>query len=405
MLTITSSVRYVIVIPDGMADRPCQRLNGRTPLQVADADNFNFLAKIGSTGVMDPLNPNVAPGSDVAHLNILGYDPNRFYTGRGPLEAAGCGIELNEEDVAFRCNICELDQDGKIVSENVSISKDEARKLEDTINRELDESFGDAHIIYRQTVGYRGVLIIRGNRVSQAVLTSQPRKNEIALGARPLVHDSGSIRTADLLNEFVMRSEELLADFFSLPNRRFQIRPWGGGKKPQLPSFAQKHGMRAAGIAGVPLIKGVCRLCGISVIDVPGATGGPDTDTLAKACAALGALESNDLVLLHIEATDELSHDGDINGKIEMIRKIDTMMGFLIEKLDLENTRIALLPDHTTSSELRRHTGDPVPVVIAGGGFFVDGSKEYTEDSCKKGSLGRFNGRNFLRILRESILS
>jgi 2,3-bisphosphoglycerate-independent phosphoglycerate mutase len=300
-----------------------------------------------------------------------------------------------EGDIAYRCNICKLDRDGLILDEKTNFC---SRTLEDVINNELCKNFTGVQVFFRHTVAYRGILVLRGRGISPAVRTQQPKRNERALYPEPALTDPGAEVTARILRRFIIMSERILGEFLKNEEERYAIIPWGGGLKPKLKGFKEMYGIEAAGIAGVPLIKGICRLCGIDFIEVPGATGGTDTDLMAKASAALRALEDHDLTLIHIEAMDELSHDGDAAGKTEMIRKLDLMVGKIIDRVDLERTRIAVLPDHTTSCRLRSHTADPVPVVVAGGGYPRDGVKEYSETACVSGGLGRFRGKDFLQL-------
>ncbi|MGC8936191.1 MAG: 2,3-bisphosphoglycerate-independent phosphoglycerate mutase [Candidatus Methanomethylicaceae archaeon] len=382
-----------MVVVDGMADFPLADLGMKTPLEAAEAENFNQIAAMGSSGMMDPVSRLVAPGSDVAHLAILGYDPEKNYTGRGPLEAAGSGIELGS-GVAYRCNICELSPEDLILDERV-IFKDKV--LEEAINRACSEVFESKKVLFKHTATYRGILVLQGEGISQAVRTQQPRRNAKLTNPEAVSCDPNINATAEILRRFMRLSEKVLSRY-SNGRKRYVIIPWGGGVRPCLKNFSEIHGLKAAGIAGVPLIKGICKLCGFDLIDVPGATDGPDTDLMAKAHAALKALEEHDFVLIHVEGTDELSHDGDITRKVEMIRKVDTMLGAIMDRVDFDETRIAILSDHTTSSKFRSHTADPVPVAIAGGGYPVDGVKEYSEKGCWRGGLGRFSGRDFLPI-------
>ncbi|MCQ5374514.1 MAG: 2,3-bisphosphoglycerate-independent phosphoglycerate mutase [Candidatus Methanomethylicia archaeon] len=387
-------MRFLIVVVDGMADRPISKLCGRTPLELADAENMNYLASIGSSGIMAPEKTNITLGSDLAVLSILGYDLEKYYTGRGPLEAAGAGVDMNKWDLAFRCNICEIGPGRTILNEKAELPKEEALRLEERIRVACSKGLKDVEILFKHTLGFRGVLLLRGKMLTLNIVTTQPKRFASIPDFVPLERTEEAKYTAEILSSFLKISEHE-----SESGRKYAVLPWGGGTKTNLPKFSDRYGFEAAVVAGVPLIKGIGTLCGMSVVDVPGATGNFDTDLHGKAKAALETLREKDLVLLHIEATDELSHDGNLEGKIEMIKKVDRMLGEVLDNIALENTRIALLSDHTTSVELRSHTNDPVPVVIAGGSFPRDGIEEYSETAARRGGLGLFKAEEFMSKL------
>lgn len=393
-------MQILLIVADGMADLPIGKLGGKTPLQAAGAKNLDSLAAKGRSGIMDPPFVGIPPGSDVAHLNFLGYDPRLFYTGRGPLEAAGAGIETPPDGAFYRCNICRLSPDGVIIDEKVELDEGRRKDVERQINQELQCQFEHVQAHFRFTLGYRGILALIGKGLAPEVNYPQPKRLS-SIPDRPRGVGSGEAKTAELLFKFKELSASIISEKVGLnsPNECCTLIPWGGGRGQVLPSFQERHHMKGAGIAAVPLIKGICKLCGMHVPEVQGATGKPDTDLISKAKHALYALEEFDFVLLHVEATDELSHDGDLQGKISMIRRIDDMVGFLLERIDLKACRLAVIADHVTSTEMCRHTADPVPVVAAGWKFDHDGVKEYSEPAAAKGSLGRFNGSELLRIL------
>lgn len=393
-------MRLLLIVADGMADLPIGELGGKTPLQAAGAQNLDSLAAKGRSGLMDPPFVGIPPGSDVAHLNFLGYDPRLFYTGRGPLEAAGAGIETPPDGAFYRCNLCRLSPDGVVVDEKVELDEGRRKYIEKQINQELQDLFECVQARFRFTLGYRGVLALIGKGLAPEVNYPQPKRLS-SIPERPLGVRACGAKTAELLFQFKELSASIISEEVRMnsPNECCTLIPWGGGRSPVLPGFPERHHMKGAGIAAVPLIKGICKLCGMHVPEVQGATGKPDTNLISKAKSALDALEEFDFVLLHVEATDELSHDGDLQGKIDMISRIDDMVGFLLERIDLKECRLAVLADHVTSTEMRRHTADPVPVVAAGWKFDHDGVKEYSEPAAAKGKLGRFNGSELLPIL------
>jgi len=394
-------MQILLIVADGMADLPIGDLGGKTPLQAAGAENLDTLAATGRSGLMDPPIAGIPPGSDVAHLNFLGYNPRRYYTGRGPLEAAGAGIEMQPDGAFYRCNLCMLSPDGVVIDEKVELDEGIRSGVEKEINQELQDRFEGIEASFRFTLGYRGILTLRGKRSAPEITYPQPKRLG-CLPDRPRGTGSGGEKTAEVLYQFRELSARIISGKLRVesPAGCFTLIPWGGGRAPMLPSFNERHGMEGAGIAAVPLIKGICRLCGMHVPQVQGATGKPDTDLISKARSALDALEKFDFALLHVEATDELSHNGDVQGKIRMIRRIDEMIGFLLERIELKECLVAVLADHVTSTELRRHTADPVPVVASGWKLNPDGVKEYSEAAAAKGKLGRFNGSELFHILK-----
>jgi len=399
-------MQVIMVIGDGMADRPLRELSYLTPLEAADVKNMDWLASKGISGLLDPISPGVPPGSDVANLAIFGYNPYKIYTGRGPFEAGGAGIELGEEDLAFRCNFATVNGNFIIVNERAGRIREEATDLARELQDLRLKNAPDVEIIFKQTLGFKGVLVLRGERLSANVATRMPKVGHRPDLIKPLDNSFEARRTSEVLNEFVKTSHLLLKDHPVNQKRRSEgkpeaniVVPWSGGKKPHIESFYEKHGIKAACVAAVSLIKGIAKLAGITLIDAPGATGEIDTDTVAKANAALSAIKNHDLVVIHIEGPDEASHDGDTAGKISIIQKIDSMVGLILEQIDLEENCVVLLADHTTSTKLRKHTGDPPPITMASTEVIRDGISRYNERAASKGGLGRIRGQDVMPIL------
>lgn len=403
-------MRAIVVVGDGMADRPLRDLSYRTPLEAASLKSIDRLASSGASGLLDPISPGVVPGSDVANLSLLGYDASRVYTGRGPLEAIGAGLQLQEGDLAFRCNFATVESDLTVLDERAGRILDGIGELEEGLQTLEFDSRHDVRFLFKRTSGFRGVLLLRGSGLSPNLSMQMPKIGWRADSVRAADNSTEAERTCNALREFIRRSHEFLEDHPVNRKRKAGrkppaniVIPWGPGKRPNVQPLCETYKVKAACVAGVSLIKGICKLAGMTVVDVPGATGDIDTDTTAKGRAALRMLQDHDLVFIHVEGPDEASHDGDISGKISIIEKIDSMVGLLIEHINLEQTCITVLADHTTSTRLRRHTGDPVPIVIAGADMICDEVASYSEKTASGGALGRIGGRDLMPIVLDLI--
>ncbi|MFN4133142.1 MAG: 2,3-bisphosphoglycerate-independent phosphoglycerate mutase [Candidatus Hadarchaeales archaeon] len=411
-------MKALLLICDGMADRPVPELGNKTPLEIADTPNMDWLAKHGICGIMDIISPGIPPGSDTAHLALLGYDPFEVYTGRGPFEAAGAGIDLKPGDVAFRVNFATVDESMRIVDRRAGRIGD-TKPLEEALQK---IKLKGVQVIFKSTVGHRGTLVLRGQGLSADVTDSDPhttgekplkiqpilRAPSPSLPALPIytggirkyvVRRSWATKTARLLNEFSTKAHEILKNHPANIERAKEGLPpanylllRGGGVAPFLPSFRERWGLEGACVAAAALVKGVCRFAGMDIIDVPGATGSVNTNLDGKAKAALKALETHDFVLLHIKGFDEAGHDGNPRAKIDLIERTDKILAGFIDAVDL----IAIAVDHTTPVSVRDHAGDPVPVMIYGAGVRVDDVQEFGERSVAKGGLGRIRGKDLL---------
>jgi 2,3-bisphosphoglycerate-independent phosphoglycerate mutase len=393
-------MKYVVVIGDGMTDYPLEELNGQTPLQKAKIPNMDFLAKNGICGRIQTVPPGMEPGSDVANLSIMGYDPKKYYTGRGPLEAASMGAELLDEDVAFRCNLI-TEEDGLLADFNAGhISTTEASEIIETLN----QSFYRYGKFYLGT-SYRHLFVL-GDKGAAELKSTPPHdvvgepfsKHLLAPETHPL---------AQKINELMQKSQDLLAEHPVNQKRREahknpanMIWLWGQGTKPQMTPFTEKYGLKAATITGVDLIKGIGTYLGLTNVHVPGATGFYDTDYCGKARYALEALADHDLVFIHVEAPDEAGHAGDISEKIKAIERIDRrILGKLLEELpSLGEYVLAILPDHPTPIEVRTHTSDPVPYAVYRPGGESDGTDSYNEFTIPQDSDKPMVGHRFLQF-------
>ncbi|MDI6605540.1 MAG: cofactor-independent phosphoglycerate mutase [Candidatus Omnitrophota bacterium] len=383
-------MKYALLVGDGMSDYPLDELGGRTPLEAADTPNMDYIAKFGRLGRVKTIPDNMSPASDVANISILGYDPKLYYTGRGPLEAANLGIELEDDDVAFRCNLITASIDTLIDYSAGHITTDEARVLIEFIEKKL----GTNRLRFYPGVSYRHIMLAkRGHEQHLEYLKCTPPHDITgkSLSAH-LPKGDGS----DLIIKLMQDSREILAkheinlvriDLKENPANMIWL--WGQGKKPALPKFYDKYGVEGSVISAVDLLKGLGRLLGLEVINVPGATGYYDTDYAGKARAALEALRNRDFVFVHVEAPDEAGHNGDLREKLTAIERFDQfVVGPLLEEArQKRELRILVLPDHPTPISVRTHTCEPVVFGIFGKDIVGGQSLNYSEREAEKSEL------------------
>ncbi len=366
-------MKYVILIGDGMADRPIAELGGRTPLEVAQTPNLDALAGIGTLDLVRTLSPELPAGSDIANMTILGYDPHEVYTGRAPLEAANLGLELSAGEIAYRCNLVNLGAgtDGQEVMVDFSaghIGTDEAREL----ILELERRLGGNDLHFHVGASYRHIMIwsdIPGEEAPNRVSCTPPHD----IMGQPIRNYLPADYGTNKLHRLMEAARGILENH-PVNQRRKQagklpangIWLWGAGDAPRLESFQQLHGLSGSMISAVDLLKGIGKLIGFRVVSVPGATGYLDTNYLGKAEYALRELEDQDLVYLHVEAPDEAGHNGDLSAKIQAIENFDHLVVGTIRKgmPRFGEYKIMALPDHSTPIELRTHSREPVPVAI-----------------------------------------
>jgi 2,3-bisphosphoglycerate-independent phosphoglycerate mutase len=405
-------LRTVLVIGDGMADRPLKELDWKTPLEAARKPSLNHIAKTGICGIMDPISPGLPPGSDTATLALLGYDALKAYSGRGAFEAVGSGVDVLPGDVTFRCNFATVDNNFVVLDRRAGrISNEDASKLAKSLQKIKLKKSSNAVFFFKNTIQHRAVLVIRGAKLSTAVSDSDPEKvGEKISEIKPLDESPEARLTAEILKELMQKFHEVLKQHPVNKERVKRGSPpanivlcRGAGTIPKIKSLSQIYDINAACIGATPLIRGVCKAAGMKLIDVKGATGTPQTDFMAKARATVQALKTNDFVLLHVKATDVASHDGNIKQKIELIEKIDSMLGYVLNNIDLGSTYLAVTADHTTSSITRNHEGDPVPIAITGPYVRRDDIEEYNERACAKGGLNRIRGVDLMPILMNLI--
>jgi len=392
-------MKYVAIIPDGASDYPLDILEGKTPIEAADTPFIDSLVKKGQMGRVKTVPRGFIPSSDVANLSLLGYDPDIYYSGRGPLEAANLGVELGEGDLAFRCNLI-TESEGKLHDYSAGhITNKEAKIFMEYINEKL----GTDKIQFFFGTSYRNLMVIRDGKDLKLDKIKYFPPHDI-LGRdiqRHLPKGKGSA----VVNELMEKSRTILAEHeinkvrIDLgENPANMIWLWGCGAKPSMPLFKDEYGLDGAVISAVDLIKGIGKIAGLKVLNVEGATGYYDTNYLGKAKAALQALEECDFVFIHIEATDEAGHNQDLRMKIACLERIDKLVvGTVLEGLKNEEFRILVTPDHPTPLAKRTHTAEPVPFVISGAGIESNGFTYYSEIEAQNSSLYFDKGVELLR--------
>jgi len=405
-------LKAVLVIGDGMADRPVKELGWKTPLEAARKPSLNRIAKTGICGMMDPISPGLPPGSDTATLALLGYDASKVYSGRGALEATGSGVKVLPGDVAFRCNFATVNEDLVVLDRRAGrIVNEDAAKLAGSLQKIKLKKLLGAEFLFENTIQHRAVLVIRKRGLSTAVSDSDPGKvGEKVSDVKPLDDSSGAKLTAEIVNELMRGFHKILKDHPVNEERVERGAPpanmilcRGAGTVPNIKPLSQMYSISAACIGATPFVRGICKAAGMKLIDVKGATGTPQTDFMAKAKATFQALKTNEFVLLHVKATDVASHDGNIEQKIELIEKIDHVLGYVLSNIDLDATHLAVTADHTTSSITRNHEGDPVPIAMTGPCVRRDDVEEFDERACAKGGLNRIRGMDLMPILMNLI--
>lgn len=363
-------MKYVVCVPDGCADEPLPELGDRTPLEVADMPHLAALAATGEVGRAEVIPPGMAPGSDVGNMSILGFDPARHHTGRAPIEAAALGIELTADQVAYRCNLVTVGEDATMVD---FAGGHPSTEVAAEVIGALDTVLGGDGVSFHPGVQYRHILVAPAD---WAEATCVPPHD---LSDQPVVWPTGPAAAG--LRDLMDRSRAIVGASGLAAN---QIWLWGQGHQPRLPSFADTYGLRAGMVTAVDLVRGLGVLTGMDVVEVPGATGWYDTDYEAKRDAALAGLAGGaDLFVIHVEATDEAGHAGDVGEKVKALENWDRrIVAGLVGGLDeLGPWRLLLLPDHATPVALKTHTAGSVPYLLASSADGDGGpaSRRYTE--------------------------
>lgn len=403
-------MKHIIILGDGMADHAVARLGGKTLLQYADTPYMNRLACEGRTGRLMTIPDGFLPGSEVANTAILGYDLNKVYEGRGPLEAASIGYDMQPDDLALRCNIIEL-ENGRIKNHHGGHLKTEEG---DVLIKYLNDKLGNDRIRFITGIQYRHLLIIKGGNKHIVCAPPHDHPNE---EWRPLLvkpeegwtdrHDGDRMtaqETADLVNDLILHSQQLLMEHPFNQGRAEKansIWPWSGGYRPSMKTLQELFPQIHSGscISAVDLIRGIGHYAGLDVVKVPGATGLSDTNYEGKAQAAIDALRHQDFVFLHLEASDEAGHDGDLELKLRTIDYLDRrIVKPIFEEVSTWNEPvcIAVLPDHPTPVEIRTHVKEPVPFLIWCRGIEPDNVQTYDEVSCVEGAYGMLHLNEFM---------
>ncbi|MBU0505988.1 cofactor-independent phosphoglycerate mutase [bacterium] len=398
-------MKYIIILGDGMSDHAMDKLKGKTPLMVANTPNIDALCVKSKTGKLITVPAEFPAGSEVANLGVLGYDVNEVYQGRGVLEAASMGVALDETDLAMRCNLICVEND-RIKNHSAGhISSIEASALIAALNQEL----GTDKIKFHPGVSYRHLLVIKDG--INDIKCTPPHDVPGTPFMEVMVEETTpeGTDTASLLNTLILKSQDILKEH-PINLARVQngkdpansIWPWAAGYKPKMKTFQDRFGLTGATISAVDLIKGIGIYAGMKAIDVVGATGLHDTNYEGKAKAAIEALKDVDFVYLHIEASDEAGHEGDVDLKIKTIEYLDErVVKYIVEetaKME-EPVTVAIIPDHPTPCETRTHDYDPVPFLIYKPGEEGDEVMEYNEEAVSKGVYGVLKGEEFIKRL------
>ena len=398
-------MKYAIIVPDGAADEPLAELGNRTPLQAANIPHMDEIARVGRLGLVRTIPKGMYPGSDVANLSVLGYDPAQYYTGRGPIEAASMGVTLQPGQFTFRCNLVTV-ANGKMEDYSAGhITSKESAALIESLNKTL----GSERVKLLPGVSYRHILLFTGagdfdvTCVAAHDIVGEPIKNHLPKG-----------KGADQLNYLMERSREVLAEHdvnrvrVDLEqNPATMIWPfWGGGPLPSIPKFKDRFGQRAALISAVDLLNGLAVVLGMQRITVPGATGFIDTDYAAKGRYAIEALKEFDLVLVHVEAPDEAGHTGEALQKVKALEQIDRhVVGPVHEALrGCGEYRILVLPDHPTPLAFRKHTPEPVPFAMCGTRVISPRELPFTEQDAEASDLKIERGHELMEYFLTSNL-
>jgi len=407
-------LKLIYVVIDGLGDLPIKELGDETPLGFAETPNLDSLASKGRLGLMYTVGKGIAPESDIAVISILGYDPFKYHVGRGPIEAYGAGLSMKDGDLALRCNFATLGPGKKIVDRRVgrTLTTEEASKLSEAINQEVKLESFPAEFEFKNTLGHRAVLVIKSKDLplSAEITNTDPAYERVkGLGiakpefemvlkeCMPLEDTEEARRAAQLVNEFTEKSHEVL-DRHEVNKRREAegelkanviLSRDAGDEIPRFFNINEHYGVRFACLADMPVERGISRIAGMHLIDIPPPTKDTKADSDLRIRRLMEIYPSFDCFYIHIKGPDEPGHDGDFERKAKIISEIDKFFfGELLSRIDLKETLICVTADHSTPCSLKGHSDDPVPLLIAGGNIKPDGITKFSEKTCKNGSLG-----------------
>jgi 2,3-bisphosphoglycerate-independent phosphoglycerate mutase len=389
--------KVIMLIFDGLGDRPIAKLGDKTPLEAATTPNLDRLAREGVCGVMHTLGRGHTPGSDVAHLTIFGYDIERAYSGRGPIEVAGLGMKLKHGDVALRGNLGTVEGD-QIKDRRAGRIRDVSPFIPDLDGMEID----GVTFIVKPGTAHRAGVIMRGEGLSSHIIDADPHEPNVPVRrVTPIDESKEAKHTADVLNQFLAKAHEILKKNpenekriknGELPANYLLVR--GAGQYKHVESFEERYGLRACCIAGGGLYKGVGAFLGMEIIDVPGATALPNTDVEAKFNHAIDKLKDFDFVFVHVKAADSLGEDGNAEGKRDFITKCDKAVPILFKAPD--DVLLVVTADHTTPCEMKAHAADPVPILFHNASVRVDQVEVFNERACAQGGMGHIVGMDVM---------
>jgi len=401
-------MKYLILVPDGLADEPLEALGGKTPMEAADTPNMDYLAQNGFSSLVQTIPEGQPPGSDIGNLALLGYDPGKHFSGRASLEAANLGISLKNDEVAFRCNLVTV-KDGTMIDYSAGhISSDEAKNLIEYLQRAIDWP----DVRFYPGKSYRHLMVLKTINVANMLqVKTTPPHDIMGQLFKPFLPAGPQ---SDILLKLIEKSYKFLgAHQINVMREKQGEHPanmiwlWGQGCRPNLPLFKDRYGLRGAVISAVDLVNGIGRLAGLDVINVPGANGYYDTNYEGKAQYALNALKKHDFVYVHVEATDEAGHNGDWKAKTECCEHFDKkIVGPILKSFNKpEGVRILVCPDHPTPVSVRTHTRRPVPFVMWGEGISSSGCKNYSEKTAAAAGLKFKSGEEMIQYFLKPRLS
>jgi len=382
-------MKYVVIVPDGASDYPLEILGQRTPLEAADLPNIDALAKEGILGRVKTVPKGFKPSSDIANLSLLGYNPDKYYTGRGPLEAVNLGVTLGDDDIAFRCNLI-TESEGKLMDYSAGHIRDKESRI---IMEYLAKRLGTDKVKFIAGKSYRNLTLFKEAGVFKLDELSYMPPHDIM--GQEIEKNLPQGAHSEMIVDLMRKSKEILSghevnkvrvDLGENPANMIWL--WGCGKRPTMEPFKEKYGVSGAVISAVDLINGIGRIIGLNVLEVEGVTGYYDTNYKGKALAAVEALKKVDFVFVHIEATDEAGHNGDLRMKIACLERIDQfVVGPIMRGLKGVDCRILIVPDHPTPVEKRTHTDEPVPFLIWGSGIEGENFSSFSEIEAQGSSL------------------